>query len=219
MRTPLRLLILGASGGCGRWLSKLAAEHGHDVTALVRPAATVDLPSARVRRGSPQDPAVLAECLRGQDAVASCLGIRRKGKWPWAALLSPPDLTERVTAALLPAMERANVRRLVAISAGGVGDSVRHLTPMTKWVLAQGTIGVSYDDLARMETLLAASALDWLAVRPVTLINGAPTGRAKPVTHFGLRSTIRRADVAAWMLAALERPSPFTEHTVLLGSA
>ena len=216
----MRLLILGASGGCGRWLTTLAAERRHEITALVRAEARLDAPAAvRVYRGDVLDRALLDECLGGQDAVASCIGIRRAGKWPWAALRSPPDLTERVTAALVPAMERARVHRLVVISAGGVGDSVRQLTPMVRWTLAQGTIAVSYADLARMESLLAASTFDWLAVRPVTLVNGAPTGRAAPLSRFGLASTIRRADVAAWMLSALERPAPFVERTVLLGSA
>jgi hypothetical protein len=31
-------------------------------------------------------------------------------------------------------------------------------------------------------------------------------------------STVRRADVAAWMLAALEAPPPFPQRTVLFGS-
>jgi uncharacterized protein YbjT (DUF2867 family) len=70
-----------------------------------------------------------------------------------------------------------------------------------------------------MEDILAASTLDWLAVRPVTLADGPPNGRAGPVARYTFRSTVRRADVAAWMLLALERPEPYSEHTVLLGSA
>lgn len=34
----LNLLVLGASGGCGQWLIRLAQERGHHVRALVRPA-------------------------------------------------------------------------------------------------------------------------------------------------------------------------------------
>src|SRR5215207_4206776 len=120
----MKLLILGASGGVGRWLTRLAAERGHEVTALVRPGSALDATAGvRVLRGDVLDPATLAGALAGQDAVASCLGLRRAGKSPWAPLRSPPDLTERVAAALVPAMERAGVSHLVAVSAGGVGDS------------------------------------------------------------------------------------------------
>jgi uncharacterized protein YbjT (DUF2867 family) len=215
----MRLLVLGASGGCGQWLALLAASRGHQITALVRPSATLEAaPNVHVRRGNPMDPAVLADVIADQDAVASCIGIRRAAKWPWAPLRSPADLTDRVATVLVPAMQRAGVRRLVAISAGGVGDSNRQLTPFVRWLLSRGTIGVSYADLARMESVLSASDLDWLAVRPVTLKSGKPTGKAGPISRFGLFSTIRRGDVAAWMLAALEEPQHFAEHTVLLGT-
>jgi hypothetical protein len=55
-------------------------------------------------------------------------------------------------------------------------------------------------------------------VRPVTLVHGAPTGRARPVTRYGFTSSVRRSDVAARMLQALERREPFSERTVLLGA-
>lgn len=216
----MRLLILGASGGCGQWLTKLAAERDHEVTALVRPTATLDPPPrVRVVRGEVLERDVLHDALPGHGAVASCLGLRRAGRSPWASLLSPPDLTARVAQTLVPAMQRAGVRRVVVISAGGVGDSVANLTRPVRWLVSRGSIAVSYADLARMEDVLAASTLDWLAVRPVTLTDGSPTGRAGPVARYTLRSTVRRADVAAWMLSALERPEPYSEHRVLLGGA
>lgn len=59
-----------------------------------------------------------------------------------------------------------------------------------------------------MESVLRASTLDWLAVRPVTLTHGPPTGRARPVDRYGITSTVRRSDVASWMLEALSGASP-----------
>lgn len=214
----MRLLILGASGSCGRWLTRLATERGHEVTVLIRPSATFD-PSPRVRvvRGEVLEPDVLRDVLPGHGAVASCLGLRRAGRTPWAPLRSPTDLTTRVARMLVPAMERAGIRRVVVISAAGVGESVGNLTRPVRWLVSRGNIAVAYADLARMEDVLAASTLDWLAVRPVTLTNGPPTGRVAPVTRYTVRSTVRRADVGAWMLAALERSEPYREHTVLLG--
>ncbi|HEX6048203.1 MAG TPA: NAD(P)H-binding protein [Gemmatimonadaceae bacterium] len=215
----MRLLVLGASGGVGRWLTRFAAEGGHEVTALVRPTATFDAPAnVRVIRGDVLDAATLAAAVQGQDAVASCLGLRRASKAPWAALKSPPDLTACVTASLVPIMERSGPRRIVAISAGGVAESITQLSAPVRWLVSAGNVAVAYRDLAEMERLLSASRLDWLAVRPVTLMDGKPTGRAGPVTRYGLFSIIRRADVAAWMLGGLVRKTPFIEQTVLLGT-
>jgi uncharacterized protein YbjT (DUF2867 family) len=215
----MKLLILGASGATGRWLVRLAAQAGHDVTALVRPSTPFDAPAGvRVIRGEVLDPAIIATAVENKDAVASCLGIRRASKSPWAPILSPPDFTARVASALIPAMSHAGVQRVVVISAGGVAESITQLTTPVRWMVGAGTIGVAYRDLADTERLLSASRLDWLAVRPVTLVDGPPTGRVGKVEKYGLFSIVRRADVATWMLGALARPTPYVEQTVLLGT-
>jgi uncharacterized protein YbjT (DUF2867 family) len=215
----VKLLVLGASGATGRWLTRLSAQAGHQVTALVRATSAFDAPpDVRVVRGDVLDPAVLAPVLDGHDAVASCLGIRRAAKFPWARLLSPHDFMSRVAAALVPAMTRAGVRRVVVISAGGVAESITQCTGPIRWMTNAGTIAVAYRDLAEMERQLSASRLDWLAVRPVTLMDGPPTGRAGKVDRYGLFSIVRRADVAAWMMGALAKPTPYVEQTIMLGT-
>jgi len=215
----MKLLVLGASGATGGWLTRMSAETGHEVTALVRPAATFAAPpSVRVMRGEALDAATLAAAVDGQDAVACCLGIRRAGKAPWSALESPPDFMTRVAGLLVSSMSRAGVRRVVAISAGGVAESITQCTGVIRWMTGVGSVGVAYRDLAEMERQLSASRLDWLAVRPVTLMNGRPTGLARKVDRYGLFSIVRRSDVAAWMLGALARPTPYVEQTLLLGT-
>jgi hypothetical protein len=69
-----------------------------------------------------------------------------------------------------------------------------------------------------MEAVLAASDRDWLAVRPVTLAGGAARRPAQPVARYTLTSTVRRAEVAAWMLDAVAEPGPFAERRVVLGA-
>ena len=215
----MKLLVLGASGATGGWLTRLAAQAEHEVTALVRPGSSFVPPaSVRLIRGEVLDPATLASALEGQGAVASCLGIRRASKAPWSALLSPPDFMTRVSALLVPAMNHAGVRRVVAISAGGVAESITQCSGVIRWMAGAGSVGAAYRDLAEMERQLSASRLDWLAIRPVTLMNGPPTGFAARVDRYGLFSIVRRADVAAWMLGALAKPTPYVEQTVLLGT-
>jgi uncharacterized protein YbjT (DUF2867 family) len=214
----VKLLILGASGGVGRWATRLAAEKGHRVRVLVRPAAAFDPPpGVEVMRGEALDPGTLERAVAGVDAVLCCLGQRRSGRSPWSRPLSPADLMERVIRLLIPAMSDAHVRRLVVVSAGGVAESEAQLTGPTRWLVRQGRIGEAYRDLAAMERALADSGLDWLAARPVTLIDGGPTGQAREVERYRFTSTVRRSDVAAWMLVALEFGEPLGGRRVLLG--
>lgn len=214
----MRLLILGASGRCGQWLVQLAAERSHKVTALVRPETPFAPPSSvRVCRGQVTDPAVVEDILSGHDAVLSALGLRRAGLSPWSSFESPSDLTSHVANLLVSAMPRQGLSRLLAISAGGVGDSVHQLTWPVKRLVRAGNVGVAYHDLAQMERTLANSSLDWCVVRPVTLVNGPPRRPARRVERYRLTSHIRRSEVAAWMLAAVERETPFADRQVLLG--
>src|SRR5688572_8141759 len=103
----MRVLILGASGGCGRWVTRLAAKAGHEVTALVRPETPFEPPrEVRVQRGSALDPADLARASDGSDAAISCIGPQRTNpRNPWAPLRPPQHVAElcaRAMAAVLP---------------------------------------------------------------------------------------------------------------------
>lgn len=215
----MKLAVLGASGRVGQWVVKLAASKGHSVSAILRNTSSfAGGPGVAVFRGDVTDPSFLETAVNGHDAVVSCVGLRRDGLSPFAKLLSPPDLTTRLASSLTRAMESRNVRRVVVISAGGVGDSFAQLTWPVQRLVTAGNVAVAYRDLAGMEARFAASSLDWLAVRPVTLMPGPPGGRARPVDGYGLFSTVRRSDVAAWVVAVTASHDVFVNHRVLLGS-
>ncbi|MBX3382742.1 MAG: NAD(P)H-binding protein [Phycisphaeraceae bacterium] len=216
----MKLLILGASGGCGRWLVRLASQAGDHITALVRPSAAVErCRGVEYVRGEVLEPGVIERVAAGHDAVLCALGLRRAGPSPWAALRSPADMMARTGALLAASLPAAGVSRLVVISAGGVGESDALLTAPVRWLVRRGNIGVAYRDLAQMERELQTSSLDWLAVRPVTLLPGGPTRAAVPTNRYGLMSVVRRADVASYMLERARRTAPFAARAVMIGAA
>src|SRR5215475_1594535 len=124
----MKLIVLGASGGCGRWLSQLAAERGHRVTALVRPTTSFVAPAGvTVRRGDILDPDTIEAAVTGEDIVFSCLGLRRAEPSPWARLLSPPDLMSKMARILIAAMRQQRIQRLMVMSAKSVSASLAQL--------------------------------------------------------------------------------------------
>jgi uncharacterized protein YbjT (DUF2867 family) len=168
--------------------------------------------------GSALDVEDIAAAVEEQGVVISCIGPQRANPWnPWSSLRPPLGVAERSARAILDAIGSSGHRRLVAISAAGVGDSIARTTPAMRWLIAHSTIGEMYADLNRMEAVLRASGQDWVAVRPVTLVNtGRPSGRARVLRRYRALSVVSRADVAAWLLADALEAEP-EDRTPLIG--
>lgn len=69
-----------------------------------------------------------------------------------------------------------------------------------------------------MENELAASGLDWYAVRPVKLSDGPLTGNVRASDSFAMKD-ISRADVAWQILAIAEEPAPGHHRTPIVTKA
>src|SRR2546423_1776127 len=120
----MKVLVLGASGGVGKHLVRLASDQGHAVTALARRADGMDS-RARILIDDVLRPGCFDEHVRGQEVVLSALGIKRTNPAnPWSALASPPDFSSRTAAMLVNAMRQHGLPRVIAVSAaGGAGHA------------------------------------------------------------------------------------------------
>src|SRR5437588_2338714 len=76
---PLRLLVIGATGGTGREIVQQALGQGHEVTAFVRDPAKLQIEHANLRivKGDVLDYTSVESAMRGQEAVLSALGHKR----------------------------------------------------------------------------------------------------------------------------------------------
>src|SRR4051794_41944908 len=81
----MRLTIFGATGGTGTQLVRQALEEGHEVTAVVRDPARLDVPAherLEVVTADVRDSAAIEPAVEGADAVLSALGPRGRGATP-----------------------------------------------------------------------------------------------------------------------------------------
>jgi putative NADH-flavin reductase len=193
----MKILVLGATGATGQLIVRDATANGHHVVALVRAKARADLPGAEVIEGDVRDEGTLAGALNGCDAVISALGTGMG--------LREVDLLTVVTRALVAAMTRAGVRRLICISALGVGDSRNHGGFVFDRLFQPLLLGPAYKDKDRQEAAIRASSLDWVVVRPAMLTNGPPLGRIRAITDLaGVNGgKIARAEVAQFVVEQL----------------
>lgn len=192
----MKLLVFGASGPTGTQLVSQALEQGHEVTALVRNSASVATQEIRIIVGDAQDPAAVAEAVRGQDAVLSALGRRKT--------FSSANLMVNSMRAIVPAMERHRVRRLILMSSFGVGDSVRE-APLLPRLFFRTLLRDIFADKQAAEAIVRRSALEWTIVYPVLLTDGPRTGNYRVGERLELSGfpKISRADVAEFMLKEL----------------
>lgn len=203
----MKLVVLGASGGCGRSLVEQALARGHAVTAVSRPSSSYTPPAgAASARGEITDRAFLAATFAGHDAIVSGLGLRLSGLSPFASV-EVPDLLSRSTPVIVQAMRDAGVRRIVAVSAGGAGDSWARMPGVFKVFVKTTALRKVYPELEAMERAYFDSGLEVCCCRPTGLTDEPATGRARVVEAVHGRAMIPRADVAAWMLDEVARPT------------
>jgi putative NADH-flavin reductase len=213
----MKVLVVGASGGVGKHLVRLACDEGHIVTALARRADGIDS-RARILLDDVMRPGCFDEHVRGHEIVLSALGIKRTNPAnPWSALASPPDFSSRTAAMLVNAMRQHGITNVLAVSAAGVGNSAARMNLLMKFFVATSNVGIGYRDLAAMERVFADSGLDWCCPRPTRLTSGPLTRRTKLVQSFPMTAAISRADVAWWMLE--HGAQPIGERTPMITGA
>jgi uncharacterized protein YbjT (DUF2867 family) len=198
--SPLRLLIIGATGGSGRQLVEQALAQAHQVTAFVRDPARLSLahPHLRVVQGDVLDPASLAPAMQGQDAVLCALGHKR--------FFGPSTILSQGTANILRAMQSAGVARFICESSLAIGNTAGRGGLLATFFLYPLILPFYVWDKLRQEKLIEESDLDWVIVRPAALTNGAARGQylhGPNVGSYVLPVRISRADVAAFMLQQL----------------
>ncbi|MEV6432832.1 SDR family oxidoreductase [Nocardia sp. NPDC051463] len=193
----MKIAVFGATSTVGRQVVEQALTQGHEVTAFTRSAAGVEQRHERLHiiEGDVLDTASVERAVVGQDAVLISLGAGRKGV-----------IRAEGTRAVIEAMHRTGVKRLIAQTTLGVGDSRGNLNFLWKYVMFGMLLRQAYADHVQQEAYVRASDLDWTIVRPSAFTDGPRTGsyrRGFPADETGLALKIARADIADFMLEQL----------------
>jgi putative NADH-flavin reductase len=191
----MKITVLGATGGVGSEVVGQALDRGWDVTAVVRDPARLKLPAHVVVAGL-HEREKLTAAVEGRDAVISAVGSRDRGPTTVCA--------DGARAAI-----EAGAKRLLVVSASGMhteGDGFFTRTlvkPLLNTFLKHG-----WADMLAMEDVVTASGVDWTVVRPPMLLDGPRTGKIASRLDGNVHTfTIRRADVAAFLLDAVAEPT------------
>lgn len=190
-----RVLVIGASRGIGMEVSKALAGDGHFVRAMSRSGRAEFSQSGVIEpfAGDALDPGDLETALDDVDTVVQALGVKADAQM----ITGPVTLFSSATRALVPAMEKAGVKRLIAVTGFGAGDSSSSVS-LLQSIPFRVALGRAYDDKSIQEELIVRSRLDWMLVRPGVLTDGPPSGRYKALWQRAewQNGLVSRADVA-----------------------
>jgi putative NADH-flavin reductase len=211
----MNIAVFGASGGIGTHVVSLAAQRGHQVRAIYR-TTPQDPPPAQAEILITEDifaPGFAARAIRGVDVVVAAVGPNFATRHnPRTTMTSPPDLHQRLVRTLITALkDSAAPARLITVSTASMGPADTVMAPGPRLLfrffrtVVAPNLGRVGADLQAMEEELAASGLDWYALRPVKLNDGPLTGQVQASDQFAMK-TISRADVA-WQILALAEDS------------
>jgi putative NADH-flavin reductase len=194
------LLIIGASRGIGLETVRAALRAGHRVHALARSAASMPIQDTNLVKvsGDALDRDTIRDALQDVDVVIQTLGVNFAPK----LIFEGTTLFSDSTRILVDAMKVAGVKRLIAVTGLGAGDSRGHGGFIYDAVVFPLLLKRVYDDKDVQEWIIRSSGLDWTIVRPGLLKNRPATGRYRVLTaskdwQFG---AISRSDVAEFLV-------------------
>ncbi|MGZ3459944.1 MAG: NAD(P)-dependent oxidoreductase [Archangium sp.] len=215
----MKVIVFGATGGTGQAAVRELLEGGHEVTAFSRHADQLGLRSERLQLlpGDALHAEEVERAMSGQDAVVVSLGVNDN---PLKVRLlhrshTPTNICSEGTRNIIQAMHKQGVRRLVVVSAYGIGETRERLP--WPWKLAyRWLLKEQMADKERQEQLVRNSGLEWTIVQPVGLTNGRPHVEVRASMTGEVRhSTIPRSDVGRF-LASSVRGDRFLFRSVAL---
>jgi uncharacterized protein YbjT (DUF2867 family) len=201
----LKLLVVGASQGTGALCVKSALAKGHSVSAFSRTPAKLEVthPALTKVAGDFHDAASVHSAVAGHDAVIISASPTSLG-----TIKEKPDYFSRGTKYCIDAMKEQGVKRLVVLTAHGVGDSEPAASWFQRKLLIGGLLKGFFRDHDVQERMTHESGLDFVIARPTRLTNGKAKGKyVRTAEVIRVPSTISRADVADFMVEACESPT------------
>jgi putative NADH-flavin reductase len=199
--------LLGGSGRTGGHIIDYALSKGHTLTALVRdPSKLTPRAGLTVVQGTPTNRSDVNGAIDGADAVIVALNSTRRSDTPWAKPVSPPRLMADSVANATAAMATRGIRRIVVVSAFGVGDSLSGQPLPIRWMITHTNLSYTYADHNLIDTEIRDTDTDWTLLRPAAFNKKPEAGKIAVSDIHGPKPSfsISRAAVARFAVDVID---------------
>ena len=207
-----RIVVLGGTGRIGNKISEIAIRRGYEVVCLGRSASLENTPLGAIPfQGNVTDINTILEAIKGADVIILALSIPRKSNSPFASVIGPLDLHSSSMRLLVNALENTDTKRIIKISAQGVGDSRNRTCILFRILINISNLRFAFKDHERADNMLKKSDLDWTIIRPPILkddiLNQKIRGGESLVTRSN--TSISRTDLAQWAVDIVDNSEWF----------
>lgn len=194
----MKVLIIGATGQLGRYVTAEAIAQGFLVTAFARNPQKLDAhPNLTFHSGNAYKQADIDAAVAEQDAVIVTIG---------SGMSRRNTIRSTSTRHTISAMEKHGVKRLICQSTLGAQESWDNLNFFWKRIMFGAIIRPIFKEHEAQERLVQNSPLDWTIVRPSAFKNYPANGNFEidvPPTKKGLKLVIGKEDIAKFIVAQL----------------
>ena len=210
--------LLGGSGRTGGHIIDYALRKGHTLTALVRdPDKVTPRVGLTVVQGTPTSRSDVNGAIGGADAVIVALNSTRRSDTPWAKPVSPPRLMADSVASATAAMATRGIRRIVVVSAFGVGDSLSTVALPLRWMFTRTNLKYTYADHNLVDKEIRDTDTDWTLLRPAAYNKKPEAGKIAVTDIHGPKPSfsISRAAVAQFAVDVVDKGAYIHEAPII----
>ena len=173
----MKILLLGATGRTGKCIIEEALKRDHKISAIARNPDKLKAYDLEITQGSPYDFEAVEKAIAGCEAVINTLNVSRTSDNPWARLAAPKDMISKSAANTIKAMEKAGIKRFVALSTIGAGSSWKKTPLALRLVVSISNLKHAFLDHSKQEDILKNSSMDYTICRaPMLDTNVNKTG-------------------------------------------
>jgi len=203
----MRILLLGATGRTGKKVIQEALKRKHQIVAIARNPDKLSEYKIDIVQGTPYDYDTVEKAMEGCDAVINTLNVSRKSDNPWAPLAAPKDLISRSASNAVKSMEKAGIKRIVALSTIGAGRSWKTSPGALKFLVTISNLRFAFTDHGKQEKILESSPMDYTICRaPMLSMENNDTGAmATPEGTMPPSRYLSRNSAAEFFIRIIEK--------------
>lgn len=187
----MKIAVIGGSRGTGAQVAQQIVAGGDECVVVSRSGTAPA--GSKAMSADATDADAVSSAIAGCDAVVVTVGGGDNGH------------RARVTRAVIAAMAKAGVSRLVVQSSVGAGDSAKHL-PIALRFLMKIVLAKPLADHNEQEAAVRDSGLEWTIVRPSGLKDEPATGHIRVLDESDegtVRGTITREDLGLFIYESI----------------